>query len=522
MIAALFKYEPKLKQRYLIVFISTILIGLLAHGFSFANKISFFDDIGSLHFLSTGLTFRLGRWFWGILVCINELLFGEYSSSWLNGMICLTFIGITNVLIVRILDIKKCISLILLSSIITVSVGTLVLYAYMWCAVYYSLAVLLSIFATYVYIFNFDNQFKPLKYMLSGLLIILSTAIAQNNFLFGVIIFLYYCIIRIIKDKLSFKFLVLYGLFVVVSLIVYAVLTKLVLIVVNTINDSFRLGFSHLELTSYQGINRIGLFSLFSCDNIVNVLKHIYIVDDVLFGNFLYIYYIILILILVFSICILVKHKINVKNFIFLIVVFLLIILSVNIIYILQPPTYVYALTVYQKSLIFIVPILICELYGDNLIQLALLYILSIYYMFYGIALSNRVNLWRYFKQQEEIRWISTLATRIQSVQGYDDNYDVYVYGNGKGWSIKKNDKYYAGAPWSINNNNIYPFNNDTIQYYTWVEYLSQWCGFDISRFRLNDFNTGKEQIADMPCYPDDGSIKVIDDKVIVKFSEID
>ena len=62
--------------------------------------------------------------------------------------------------------------------------------------------------------------------------------------------------------------------------------------------------------------------------------------------------------------------------------------------------------------------------------------------MFYGIALSNRVNLWRYFKQQEEIRWISTLATRIQSVQGYDDNYDVYVYGNGKGWSIKKNDKY--------------------------------------------------------------------------------
>ena len=142
--------------------------------------------------------------------------------------------------------------------------------------------------------------------------------------------------------------------------------------------------------------------------------------------------------------------------------------------------------------------------------------------MLYGIALSNQINLWQYFKQKNEIRWCETFINRLQSVQDSDDEYDIYVYGEGSGQTIKKNDKTYIGEPWPLNNNNIYPFRSDTIQYFTFAQYLRFWCGFSTNRIHFNELLENDEYIVNMPCYPDDGSIEVINNKVIVKFSEYD
>ena len=509
------------KDKYLFLLISTVIVGIITHGFSLFNKISFFDDIENLHFSAFGVTITQGRWFWGVLSYINEMLFGEYSIPWLNGIISLVFIALSNILIVEILDIKKCLSLILVSSVITVSIGTLVLYAYMYCAVYYSLAIFLSILSTYL-LLNLKLNII-IRYIVAACLLVLSASIAQNYFLFGVIIYFYYTLISIYNDKFSIKRFFGYIVVVIVSVVLYALCAKLIILLINVANTFLGLGLQELGITSYQGMDRIGTLSFIAIENVLNVLKHIYIADDILFGNNIYIYYIIVTLIIAFCIYTFLQSNKNIQKTLELFLAFASIIVLCNIIYILQPPTYVYSLTVHQKCLIFLIPILICELIDTKRIYIVGVYLVSIYYSLYGVAVSNRVNLWRYFRQQNEIRWVSTFATKLQSVSGYNDDYDVYIYGSGSDWSVKKSDSYYVSEPWPLKYNNIYPFGSDTIQYYTWATYLQKFAGVNINRFHLNnEVIDNIDYIKSMPCYPDDGSIEVIGERIVVKFSEFE
>ena len=47
---------------------------------------------------------------------------------------------------------------------------------------------------------------------------------------------------------------------------------------------------------------------------------------------------------------------------------------------------------------------------------------------------------------------------------------------------------------------------------------MNMWCGF--SRVEGDVPESGSAQIAAMPVYPDDGSIKMIDGVLVVKFSD--
>ena len=57
----------------------------------------------------------------------------------------------------------------------------------------------------------------------------------------------------------------------------------------------------------------------------------------------------------------------------------------------------------------------------------------------------------------------------------------------------------------------------------SWIDYMRYWCGFeprlvdDVTMKNLQNDNFVKM----MPCYPDDGSISVINDTVVVKFADV-
>ena len=65
-------------------------------------------------------------------------------------------------------------------------------------------------------------------------------------------------------------------------------------------------------------------------------------------------------------------------------------------------------------------------------------------------------------------------------------------------------------------------YNEETETYlnnWAWKRFLQRWCGFDAYEFDDEDAENWPEVKA-MPCYPADGSIRVVNDVVVVKFAE--
>lgn len=54
---------------------------------------------------------------------------------------------------------------------------------------------------------------------------------------------------------------------------------------------------------------------------------------------------------------------------------------------------------------------------------------------------------------------------------------------------------------------------------YAWKETMELWCGFAPELGDAAEFE-GNAEVASMPCYPEQGSIRCIDGKIVVKFAD--
>ena len=82
-------------------FLSALLFGLAAHGYAFTNKLLNHDEIESL--FGKGATVTSGRW--GLELV--KLLFPDWSMPWIYGLVSLVLIGAAACLMLRTLDIRS-------------------------------------------------------------------------------------------------------------------------------------------------------------------------------------------------------------------------------------------------------------------------------------------------------------------------------------------------------------------------------------------------------------------------------
>ena len=130
------------------------------------------------------------------------------------------------------------------------------------------------------------------------------------------------------------------------------------------------------------------------------------------------------------------------------------------------------------------------------------------------IRYDNQCYLKTALQQQEAISWNTTLVTRIESAEGFRDELPV-VFLNRKNMSDR----------------NLYNLDeldfltlgtyDETIQEYlndwAWAQFLARWCGFEPQTVDPALVENWPEVTA-MPSYPDDGSIQVVRDVIVVKF----
>lgn len=94
------------KENFCFTFLVTFLIGILAHGFMFANDFANRDNIRS--FWQVNSTWTSGRWLLGILQKVITFLFGSVVSlPWLIGCLACMWLALAACLLVEAFKVKS-------------------------------------------------------------------------------------------------------------------------------------------------------------------------------------------------------------------------------------------------------------------------------------------------------------------------------------------------------------------------------------------------------------------------------
>ena len=235
------KLNAKILPQWRVCFWATVIVGLIAHLYKITNWLPNWDSL-VFRYDSQNMI-ALGRWFLPVVCSFSSF----YDLPFLNGIIAILFHALSSVCICRILNVEKKITAILIGAVIVSfpTVTSVMMYSYV--ADGYSIAFFLSTLAAL-----YMTREKP-KYILSSILIALSTGIYQAYITVTIMLVLLKLIDETIYQNASLKTVFKKGLFMMLSGILgvalYGVILKIILSVFSA------------DLLDYQGMNEAASLS---------------------------------------------------------------------------------------------------------------------------------------------------------------------------------------------------------------------------------------------------------------------
>lgn len=231
------------KKYYQIVFLATFFIGLLIHFYKISNNLLNHDSV--LNYYSDQNMIISGRWFLSVACSFSTW----FDLPWVTGLFTMFFIALTAVVVVDVLEIKN-LKLACLSGAVLVSFPAVTETLFFgFTSDGYALAMLLSSVSVW---FAVRKSGKPwLNIIISVVCLTLSIGIYQAYLSFALVLLICYAIKNIdsssenyIDKKLKFvsKHIVITG----VSMALYFVVWKILMLIQNVVPNE------------YQGINQVG------------------------------------------------------------------------------------------------------------------------------------------------------------------------------------------------------------------------------------------------------------------------
>lgn len=201
--------------------LSAILFGLLAYTFAFTNKLVNHDEVGQL--FGKGATVSSGRWGLGAL----DSIFPNYSMPWIYGIITILLIAVAICIIIRIFAIRHKLLQVLMAGSIMVFPSLIGLFGYMFTSASYAVSFLLAVLAVWC-------LQRPSKLFILPAMgcMIFSLSIYQSYLSIAVSLLVLILIQRLLTEENALPILrqgILYVIFLVVSLALYYAATQVVL-----------------------------------------------------------------------------------------------------------------------------------------------------------------------------------------------------------------------------------------------------------------------------------------------------
>jgi len=495
-----------------IIIMSFLFWCFFAHGMTLTNKYSFQDDI---YLFSSGTSYTSGRWFLGFLSALRKhFMLGDISLPLFNGVTGLFYLLCTVLIVITLFDLKLTLSLIMLPGIMVVFPVITGMLGYNFTFPYYMLALLLSSASVLLMCNN-----NVLLYALAVILAACSVGTYQAFIPFTLSILTIQFIVYLLHSETFSAKEIIFQIgkritFCVGFILLYALINRIVLSVLDT------------TLSDYQSISSMQTTNPFAYMGRIKTAYREYIypiglrsgkLNSMFYGSIRRAYYASVALILIATIICIYKHR--KKGLLYLFTLsfsFFLLPLAINFITVMCDLSTIHSLMVYSQCLVFILLLVMYEHFGFEKrrvysVPLALLLLLvNVAYCKYD----NTCYLKAELAQQRTIEYFSTLVSRIKSTPGYDDEYPVLWINPEKIEDKSLTDIYPLVEIRTI----PYSDASELVNTYSWNRFLSTWCAYNPSVLDTSPTIENSAQVAQMPHYPDDGSIAIINNTLVVKF----
>lgn len=502
-----------------IAFIAAILVGIITHIVMITNTVMSQDGIWNSMQYSRANDWEtvLGRW--GIELVTRLVNFIAIPS--ITTVFCIVAMSIVSVLIVDIFEFKSKFSAAFTGIILVVSPVFTATLLYVYTTVAYIVNMLLAVLAIW---FIYKFKYKKLGVILSAICFIFSLSIYQSYMGVTVGLCIMISIIHLIKDDSKIKDVFInIGrtiLAVLVGGIFYYILTNLILHIKG------------LELASYQGLEKIGIGTIFSSlgVNIVNTYKNFieFFFGDSIVYNSNYrrdIWYALLFLSLAIMFIVkLVKFKAENKKekaikIILACLMFIVLPIGLNIVNIIAL-TEIYVLTGIQMMLIVPFSLAIFEFKESfNITKwmtiAACMCVCGTYYL----AANASYTALELTYNQAQVQTIK-LFDRIENTPGYNKEMPFVMAGIIGNNNFPRTLNLYGYTIGEIANNTVFHGTYGG-QIGTWINYVRVFHGVDIEMCDEKTYYdiVTSDMFKEMNIFPAENSIKIKDGVVVVKLS---
>lgn len=502
-----YKLSPRMKS----VIISVVISGIIAHLYMYMNRIVNHDAVFAMNF--SGATITSGRWFLYTLTEIAFMFNNNYITPWGIGAAVLILYAISACILVKTFDIKSKLLCMALGAILitfpTVTSNNL----YIFTAHYYAFAFLLAC-GSVLLVKLIDNFLAILG---GSIMIALSLGIYQAYLPFiltmYVLLIMFDCLNsqKTIRDiiRIAFRFLAA----LIGGLVLYFVINRIFLKLTNSSMDT------------YMGMDTMGKLELASIPSILGKCYSSFI------GLFLYENYginhkswlrLLMLLCCLFlmaaSIYKMIKNKIGVVRILFFLAATILFPIAIGSIHIMvQDENVMCTMTVYSIVFVFIAPIclgdsLSLELSGNKAlaIRLCLCAVVGMISLYYS-SLANETYLSLEYANQNTIAYYTELATQIKSLDGFSTDLEVAFIGENQDKSIPEIDcDYIIRGTFTT---------GELLNIYSREYFMTMHSGYGCKFVDNTEYLSNDIRVKSMPTYPSNGSIAIIDDVIVVKFS---
>ena len=460
---------------------------------------------GTDHYKAGVWEISLGRFG---LTLIDKLKFGLVSKQVIIAY-CMIYLGISTILIEYLFNIKKKISVILLSIVIAVFPIFTETYFFLYCADSYCLAFLLSVIAVIGIKKYIDtNKFK---YLCITIIATIATCSLYQAYL-GLILGLYALYIITNKKDINIRTILKTILIIGISVIMYYLILKGILLI------------NGIKLASYKGANSLGIETIKHIPkSIINTYKDI---ANFLFGNrIIYnnIYYRRIInSILIISIILLIRKvkEHSVKSIILRIIFLAILPICIAIMDIIAPTTTINLVTGPGLITIYILIISLLDKYDfssniQKILKIVIICMICIT-MHTFIIQNNYTYKVREHTYQNFYTIQNNIYTRGTSLKGYNKNMK-WLFSD----TILFHSEYGKFGNGFISNDNETYIGINTSSNAQIINFYKTYMGIDISICSEDEYNqiVKTNEFKEMQSYPNDNSIKIINNCVVVKIN---
>lgn len=511
-----YKKDPRV-----MAFLAAFIGGLLIHLFALVNVLHNQDDI-CVQPYGYGAGVESGRWF--LAICGNFVgnVLTNYNLPWTYGFIFIAFLAASAFVVTDIFSIRSR-KLAALTGLVFVSFPSVTsAMMFRFTVPYYGLAILLSTLAAYVLI---KAKRKYILWgLLSALLTALSLGIYQAYVTLTVAILVLYLIQQALLNEKPWYHQIYRGIYYCVclalGLVAYLLFLKLSLWYFDTELSGYRgmdsalaggLSLATLPATIWRAFVTFCTMPIRNHFTLapIRLITVCYFIIGALAGIMLLIN--------------LIQRKAKAGQIVITILLCMVYPIAINLTVFMAPLSEIYALMVHAFSMVLVTPMVLfealpkCEGKGIKLkkvLSSAMVIVLTV--MVFGYSYIDNVNYTAaYYANRQTENYFNSLVTQIRMTEGFEATMKWAFIGRPNDPHLRSkwnNAPHYGGVKTATELTNSYSWHH-------WIRNHTGY-GFVFADEKTMQELMQKEEVKAMTCYPDYGSIRIVDGVVVVKFEE--